>query len=82
MKTWWFWQASIKTNKTLKTTFISKMSIESFDPQRLLCMLKLLEIHRWNEAEDMHMLLRSGIKKEQVLHFLDTELKQEPRITS
>lgn len=45
-------------------------------------MLNLLEIHRLNEAEDMHMMLGSGIKKEEVLHFADTELKQEPRITS
>lgn len=28
------------------------------------------------------MVLRSGIKKEEVLHFADTELKQEPRITN
>lgn len=28
------------------------------------------------------MILRSGIKKEEVLHFVDTELKQEPRITN
>lgn len=28
------------------------------------------------------MVLRSGIKKEEALHFVDTELKQEPRITN
>lgn len=26
--------------------------------------------------------MESGIKKEEVLHFVDTELKQEPRVTS
>lgn len=28
------------------------------------------------------MVLRSRIKKEEVLHFIDTELKHEPRITN
>lgn len=28
------------------------------------------------------MVLRSGIKKEEVLHFVDTELEHQPKITN
>lgn len=71
-----------QTTKPWKQYSFQKEVIKVLIPQRLLCMLNLLEIHRWNEAEDMHMVLRSGIKKEEVLHFVDTELKQEPRIAN
>lgn len=45
-------------------------------------MLNLLEVYTLNEVQDMHMVLRSEIKKEEVIHFADTELKQGTRTTS